>query len=115
MRRYPVHLYTLLVSALAIVLAAALSLTVAAHHAQAATVTVQAESYAAQSGVALEATADTGGGQNAAYLANSDWMRFDNVDLGAAGGLTVSARVASAVGSGTVELRTVGLAGPLLA
>ncbi|MFD7940628.1 carbohydrate-binding protein, partial [Streptomyces sp. NPDC059755] len=118
MRRYPVypvHLYTLLVGALVVVLAAALSLTVSAQPARAATGTVQAESYAAQSGVALEATADAGGGQNAAYLANGDWMRFDNVDLGAAGRLTVSARVASAVGSGTVELRTASLTGPLLA
>ncbi|MGW6526201.1 DUF1996 domain-containing protein [Streptomyces sp. NPDC054962] len=115
MRRYPVHLYTLLVGALVVVLAAALSLTVSAQPARAATGTVQAESYAAQSGVALETTADAGGGQNAAYLANGDWMRFDNVDLGAAGRLTVSARVASAVGSGTVELRTASLTGPLLA
>lgn len=86
MRRFPVPLYTLSVSALVVVLAAALSLTVSAPQAQAATVTVQAESYAAQSGVALETTADTGGGQNAAYLADGDWMRFDNVDLGGAVG-----------------------------
>lgn len=115
MRRYPVHLYTLLVNALAVVLAAALSLTVSASQAQAATVTIRAESYAAQSGVVLEATADTGGGQNAAFLADGDWMRFDNVDLGVAGRLTVSARIASAVGSGTVELHTASLTGPLLA
>ncbi|WEH42962.1 DUF1996 domain-containing protein [Streptomyces sp. AM 2-1-1] len=115
MRRHPVPLYTLMVNALAVVLAAALSLTVSAPQAQAATVTVQAESYAAQSGVALEATADTGGGQNAAFLADGDWMRFDNVDLGGTGRLTVSARTASAVGTGTVELRTDGLSGPLLA
>ncbi|GAA4806323.1 DUF1996 domain-containing protein [Streptomyces ziwulingensis] len=115
MRRHPVPLYTLLVSTLAVVLAAALSLTVSTQQAQAATVTVQAESYAAQSGVASEATGDIGGGQNAAFLADGDWMRFDNVDLGAAGRLTVSARIASAVGSGTVEFRTGSLAGPLLA
>lgn len=84
MRRDPAHLYTLLVNALVVVLAAALSLTVSTQQAQAAAVTVQAESYAAQSGVALEATSDTGGGQNASYLADGDWMRFDNVDLGAA-------------------------------
>lgn len=115
MRRHPVPLYTLLANALAVVLAATLSLTVSTQQAQAATVTVQAESYAAQSGVGLEATADSGGGQNAAFLADGDWLRFDNVDLGAAGRLTVSARIASAVGSGTVELRTATLNGPLLA
>ncbi|GAB7110687.1 hypothetical protein JCM4814A_90040 [Streptomyces phaeofaciens JCM 4814] len=115
MRRQPAHPYTLLVGTLVVLLAAALSLTASPQQARAATVTVQAESYAAQSGVAVEATADSGGGQNAAYLADGDWMRFDNVDLGAAGRLTVSARVASATGSGTVELRTASLNGPLLA
>jgi hypothetical protein len=115
MRRCPAPLYTLIVGALTVVLAAAMSLALSTQQARAATVTVQAESYAAQSGVALEATADAGGGQNAAFLADGDWMRFDNVDLGAAGRLTVSARVASAVGSGTVEFRTASLTGPLLA
>ncbi|MEW2042908.1 carbohydrate-binding protein, partial [Streptomyces sp. NPDC005534] len=115
MRRQPAHLYTLLVEALVVALAAALSLTVSTQQARAATVTVQAESYAAQSGVALEATADAGGGQNAAFLADGDWMRFDNVDLGTAGRLTVSARIAAAVGTGTIELRTAGATGPLLA
>ena len=52
--------------------------------ASAATVTVEAESYAAQSGAQVEATGDTGSGQNVAYLANGDWLRYDGVDLGAA-------------------------------
>ncbi|MFC4587707.1 DUF1996 domain-containing protein [Sphaerisporangium corydalis] len=96
-------------------LAAALAATALTHSAaQAAATVVQAESFAAQSGVQLEATADTGGGQNAAYLASGDWMRFDGVDLGTAA-LTVAVRVASAAGSGTVELRTGSLTGPLLA
>src|SRR5688572_26073655 len=67
---------------------------------------VQAEAFAAQSGVQVETTVDTGGGQNVAYLAGGDWMRFDGVDLGPAGTLTAAARVASATGNGTVELRT---------
>jgi hypothetical protein len=83
--------------------------------ASAATVTVEAESYAAQSGAQVEATGDTGGGQNVAYLANGDWLRYDGVNLGAAGSLTVSARVASAVGTGSVELRTGSTTGPVLA
>jgi hypothetical protein len=87
----------------------------AAGSAEAATTVVQAEAYTAQSGVQLEATADTGGGQNAAYLADGDWMRYDGVDLGATGALTVSARIASATGSGSVELRTASTTGPLLA
>jgi hypothetical protein len=83
--------------------------------AQAATVVVQAESYAAQSGVQLEPTADSGGGQNASHLANGDWLRFDGVDLGAAGTLPISVRVASAIGTGSVEIRTASPTGPVLA
>ncbi|MFB6517084.1 DUF1996 domain-containing protein [Streptomyces sp. NPDC056401] len=106
----------LLACGLATVLAASLSATIASAPAGAATVLVQAEAYAAQSGVVFEATADADGGQNAAYLADGDWLRFDNVDLGAAGPLTVSARVASAVGGpGAVELHTGSADGPLLA
>ncbi|WP_214408830.1 DUF1996 domain-containing protein [Sphaerisporangium fuscum] len=108
---------------LRVLLGAVLAATVAAggtahlfaRAAAAAPVVVQAESYAAQSGVRLETTADTGGGQNAAYLADGDWMRYDGVDLGPAGDLTISARVASAVGGGAVELHTGSLTGPLLA
>ena len=81
----------------------------------AATAVVQAEAYGAQSGVQLEPTADSGGGQNASYLANGDWMRYDGVDLGPAGPLTVAARVSSAIGSGSVELHTGTATGPLLA
>ena len=81
----------------------------------AATAVVQAEAFAAQSGVQLEPTADSGGGQNASYLADGDWLRYDGVDLGPAGPLTVAARVASAIGSGSVELPTGPATGPLLA
>ncbi|WP_329274881.1 DUF1996 domain-containing protein [Streptomyces sp. NBC_00691] len=115
MIRRSVHLSTLLAGALAVVLAAALSVTLTARTAWAAAVVVQAESYAAQSGAGVEATADTGGGQNVAYLADGDWLRFDAVDL-ASGPLTASARIASATGGpGTVELRTGSPTGPLLA
>ncbi|MFD5145513.1 DUF1996 domain-containing protein [Streptomyces sp. NPDC058401] len=117
MRKPRFTLHALLAGALATVLAASLGATVTSAPARAAdTVLVQAESYAAQSGVQVETTGDTGGGQNAAYLANGDWMRFDGVDLGASGPLSVSARVASAVGGpGAVELRTGSVTGPLLA
>ena len=98
-----------------IVVAVTAGFLAAAGPASAATVTVQAEAYAAQSGTQTEATADSGGGQNVAYLAGGDWLRYDGVDLGAAGTLTVQARVASAVGTGTVELRTGSATGPLLA
>ncbi|GAA1822079.1 hypothetical protein GCM10009682_47920 [Luedemannella flava] len=70
--------------------------------------TIQAESFNAQSGVVLENTSDTGGGQNIAYLANGDWVRFDNVNFGATTPRTFSARVASGAAggiSGLVEVR----------
>ena len=79
---------TLLAATLGATLVSVVGLIAMAGTAEAAVIVVQAESYAAQSGVQLEPTADTGGGQNAAYLANGDWMRYDGVDLGAAGALT---------------------------
>ena len=73
---------------------------------------VEAESYAAQSGVRTEQTADTGGGTNVAYLADGDWMRFDGVRVGAG----VAARIASdSPGGGAVELRAGTPTGTLLA
>lgn len=105
---------SLLGTALTALLTGVLAVAVAGT-ASAATSVVQAEAYAAQSGVQLEPTADSGGGQNASYLANGDWLRYDGVDLGPAGSLTVAARVSSAIGSGSVELRTGSVTGPLLA
>jgi Domain of unknown function (DUF1996)/Carbohydrate binding module (family 6) len=79
-------------------------------------VVVQAESFNAQSGALLEPTADTGGGQNAAYLADGDWLSYPNVDLGSTGSLTAKVRVASLnTAGGTVELRADAATGPVLA
>ncbi|WP_250038242.1 DUF1996 domain-containing protein [Paractinoplanes maris] len=96
----------------AVTLIAAATVLVAPSPAGAASATVQAEAYAAQSGTQVEATADSGGGQNVAYLAEGDWLRYDGVNL--TGVTTVSARVASAVGIGRIELRTGSATGPLL-
>jgi hypothetical protein len=68
---------------------------------------IEAESYDAESGVGLEATSDSGGGQNIGWLSEGDWVRYDGVDFG--GGATqFVARVASGAGggvSGLVEVR----------
>ena len=73
---------------------------------------VEAESFAAQSGVRTENTADSGGGKNSAYLASGDWMRFDGVEVGAA----VSARIASDnAAGGSIELRAGTPTGTVLA
>ncbi|WKU02214.1 carbohydrate-binding protein [Micromonospora soli] len=68
--------------------------------------TIQAEAYAAQNGVQVEACAE--GGQNIGWLANGDWTRYDNVDFGATPPRDFVARVASgapAAVSGLVEVR----------
>ena len=107
----------LLVGSLMVIALTTVTAAVIPSMAAAQEVVVQAESFAAQSGAQVEATVDTGGGQDVGYLANGDWMRYDGVDLGAAGTLTVAARVASAGtgGNGTVELRTGSVTGPVLA
>ncbi|WP_432980721.1 carbohydrate-binding protein [Dactylosporangium sp. CA-233914] len=77
---------------------------------------VQAEAWSAQSGARIEDTGDTGGGKNVGWLANGDWIRYDNVDLGGPGSLTASVRVAAASrAGGTIELRAGTQDGELLA
>ena len=69
---------------------------------------IQAESFNAQSGVGVETTTDTGGGQNIGWLANGDWARFDNVNFGSTPARDFVARVASGAAggvSGLVEVR----------
>jgi hypothetical protein len=105
-----------LAAALTGTLVAGVVATASASAAAAAPVIVQAESYAAQSGAQLEATIDNGGGQNVSYLANGDWLRYDNVDLGGAGSLTLGARLASASGTtGSIQFRTGSPTGTVLA
>ncbi len=68
--------------------------------------TIQAEAFNAQHGVQVEACAE--GGQNIGWLANGDWARYDNVDLGSAPPKGFVARVASGAPdgvSGLVEVR----------
>jgi beta-glucanase (GH16 family) len=70
--------------------------------------TIQAESANAQSGTQTEPTSDVGGGQNVGWIANGDWLQFNNVNFGANPGRQFYARVASGAGggiSGLVEVR----------
>jgi uncharacterized protein YjdB len=66
--------------------------------------TVEAESYTAMNGVQLEATADTGGGQNVGWIDTNDWMDY-NVTVTTAGTYTVGVRVASTPGAGQLKIR----------
>jgi hypothetical protein len=77
---------------------------------------VQAEAWNAQSGARAENTRDAGGGKSVGWLADGDWMQYDNIDLGAAGSLSAGVRVAAANrAGGTIELRAGAKDGELLA
>lgn len=104
-----------------VALLAAVVVTVAAVDASAQNIqlasTVKAASFNAQSGARTEPTGDAGGGQNVGWLSSGDWMRYNGVNLGAAGTLTTSMRIAAAYKDrpGTVEVRLDSLTGPLIA
>ncbi len=70
---------------------------------------IQAENYSSESGAKVENTSDTGGGEDVGWLANGDWLRYDNLDFGTGTPLrTFSGRVASGIAggaSGLVEVR----------
>src|SRR5271154_5919668 len=66
----------------------------------ASTLTVTASTYAAaSSGVATQATSDTGGGDNVGWIGNGSWLEYTGVNFGS-GYPQIEARLASAV-SGT--------------
>ncbi|WP_414943519.1 carbohydrate-binding protein [Amycolatopsis sp. cmx-11-32] len=70
--------------------------------------TIQAESYSQATGIAKQATSDSGGGQNIGPAGNGDWARYPNVDFGTRTGRQFQARVASGAAggvSGLVEVR----------
>ncbi|WP_432993607.1 DUF1996 domain-containing protein [Dactylosporangium sp. CA-233914] len=74
---------------------------------------LEAESYSAQSGAQTENTADAGGGKNVGWLANGDWMRYDNVTFN---GADLSVRIAAQNrAGGSIELHLGSPTGQLLA
>ena len=68
---------------------------------------VQAETAPGRQGTEVEDTGDDGGGQNAAWINNGDWLRFDDVDFGEPGATQFIARVASETDDrgGRIEVR----------
>jgi beta-glucosidase len=77
---------------------------------------VQAESYGSQSGVQLEATSDTGGGQNVGFINPGDWVAYPNVDFGSTTPARVTTRRASGSGTtGTIRYRLDSTTGPIIA
>jgi beta-glucanase (GH16 family) len=70
--------------------------------------TIQAESYDSQSGVIVETTSDSGGGQNLGFLANGDWALYKGVNFGSTAARQFYGRVASGAAGGVgglVEVR----------
>jgi hypothetical protein len=74
--------------------------------------TIQAASYSAHNGTQNETTSDTGGGQDVGWIANGDWLAYDNVDFGSTGANQFIARVASGAASGISGLVEVALDSP---
>lgn len=67
--------------------------------------TIQAENFSAMSGIQLESTGDTGGGQNVGYIETGDWMDY-KVTVATAGTYQVQYRVASPSAGGSIQLRS---------
>ena len=65
--------------------------------------TVQAESYTSMTGVQLETTTDTGGGQDVGWVDTNDWMSY-SINVATAGWYTVQYRVASPNATGQIVL-----------
>ena len=74
---------------------------------------LEAEHYARQSGVQVEATGDYAGGENIGYIDDGDWVAFEPVSL--SGIDFVTFRVASAGAGGRIEARMGAVDGPLVA
>lgn len=69
--------------------------------------TIQAESFCSMSGIQLEPTTDSGGGQNVGYIDLNDWMVY-RVNVPSTGNYTFSYRVASLNGGGRIRLEREG-------
>ncbi len=80
---------------------------------------VQAEDYSSMKGIRVEATKDTGGGQNVGYIDQGDELNYDDITLAESGEYTLEYRVSSRRGDsfdmrangqklGTVEIAKTG-------
>ena len=74
----------------------------------AATITVQAESFNNMLGIQTQATTDTGGGLNVGYTDAGDWISYPTLNLPCAGTYTVQYRVASAATGAVLVLEKSG-------
>jgi endoglucanase len=65
--------------------------------------TVQAEGYSEMSGIQVESTSDTGGGQNVGWIDTNDWMKYNNITVPTTGSYVFEFRVASPVSTGRLS------------
>jgi beta-glucanase (GH16 family) len=69
---------------------------------------IEAESYQSQGGTQVGSASSAANGQYVGWLANGDWLQFNNVEFGSSAATQFTARVASGAGggvSGLVEVR----------
>ena len=64
----------------------------------------QAESYSSMSGIGLEGTTDTGGGQNVGWIETNDWLMHNTITIPASGNYTIEYRVASPNNGGRLSM-----------
>ncbi|UII19971.1 carbohydrate-binding protein [Fulvivirga ligni] len=64
---------------------------------------LEAEAYTNMSGVQLEGTNDTGGGQNVGWIEAGDWMEYE-INVPSGGAYTVNYRVASETAGGSIQI-----------
>ena len=77
---------------------------------------IEAESFTSQSGVQLEATTDTGGGQDVGFIAPGDSITYAGIDFGSTAARQVITRRASGASfTGTVQYRLYSATGTVIA
>jgi len=64
----------------------------------------QTEAYSTMAGVGVEATLDTGGGQNVGWIETGDWMAYNSITIPASGNYTIEYRVASPNSGGRLSV-----------
>ncbi|WP_228520417.1 RICIN domain-containing protein [Flavobacterium sp. CSZ] len=64
---------------------------------------IQAEDYAAMSGIQTETTTDSGGGLNVAYTDTGDWLAYNNINFPTSGSYLIEYRIASAVSGARIS------------
>jgi hypothetical protein len=68
-------------------------------------ITIEAENYSAQKGVAKEAALDEGGGQQLGDINTGDWVSYDKIEIPTAGVYKITYRVSSYNGGAVISLR----------